>query len=142
MKGRRGTGRRRDTENFLAPHLRVSPSPGPRVSALPPSAFILSFLLAPLSGDFMAKSKKFMQPRLDHERRCDSAQKPERRFVVYFILQNRAIRVGHNQVPVSPRAKWPFDLHILKHSRWIVRGVFGDPTHLPGTKDRGLNNRP
>jgi hypothetical protein len=90
----------------------------------------------------VAKFEESSQAWLDQERRCGSAQNPERRFVVYFIPQNRAIHVGCNQVPMSPPAKWPFDLHVLKHVRRIVRGVFTHPANLPWTKNRGLNDRP
>ena len=140
MKGRRGDpvkGRRGDVQpGIVLGSLRL-PIPA---SAFHPLSFHSSF--APASGDVVAKGEEFLQSRLDQERRRDSAQKPERRFVVYFIPQNRAICVGHNQVPVSPPAKGPFDLHVLKHSRGIVRCMFSDPADLPWTKDIGLNDRP
>ena len=87
----------------------------------------------------MTKFEKSSKARLNQERHGGSAQEPERRLVVYFIAENRAIRVGRNQMSMPPAAKRTLDLHIFECVWRIVCRVFGDPTDLPWTKDNGFN---
>src|ERR1700682_500939 len=77
---------------------RVLPSSRQLFILHPPSSSCFSF--APLSRDVMAKVEESSQSRLNQKRRRGSSHKPERRFVVYFIPQNRAIRIRCNNVPV------------------------------------------
>ncbi|HEV7473107.1 MAG TPA: hypothetical protein VGN90_03595, partial [Pyrinomonadaceae bacterium] len=67
-----------------------------------------------MSRNFVPVLEKLLQSLLNQTRREGSAQKTQRRFVVYYITQDCAFSMRLDKMPVPPTTKWPFDLHIFK----------------------------
>src|SRR3712207_2485397 len=86
-----------------------------------PTAFF-----APRARDYVAIVEEFLEPRLDHERRGESAERAERRLVVYLVAEQRAFGVRLDDVAVAPALEGAFDLHVLEHARRIVPRVARD----------------
>src|SRR6266550_2848428 len=88
----------------------------------------------------MAVLEEPFQSSPDQERRCKTAQKSQRRFVVYFIAEDRAIRVRFNVMPVAPVTEGTSNLYVFEHPGRIISCMFGNPSCGKRSQNPGLDN--
>jgi hypothetical protein len=102
----------------------VLPSLDPAGATL---SFILPLSFTPSTRDFMSVIEQLSQAFLNQNWRNSATEKSAERLVLNFVPQYGAIRMGFDNMAVTPIAKRTFDLNVFKHVRWIVSGMFDNP---------------
>ena len=79
--------------------------------------FILPPSFTPSARDFMSVIEQFSQAFLNQNRRNSATEKSAGRLILNFVPQYRTIRMGLDDMAVTPIAKRTFDLNVFKHAR-------------------------
>ena len=105
-------------------------------------SFHLSLIFAAPARNFVSIIEKLLQSRRAQIMAPWPGQGNPAAARIYLISKFCAFCMRLRDLPVTPATKWATLLHVLENMRWLVEGVFGNPTHRYRPHNPGWNYSP